>query len=156
MFPIAGQTVRPNGLKFFVNTHGKPGLAKKFQFFSYIFPSFFFKLLFFLPRAKPGTSASHIYLSVCLGVWLFVSNKRLNDLTDRAQFFCGTSSDPREVYLSNLQKLASNKIKLWKFWKSTIFFYKNRKIIFGFDLQCIQREHVHNWNRRWARSALKA
>ena len=35
-------------------------------------------------------------LSVCLSVCLFVSNKRQNGLTDRAQIFCGTSRDPRE------------------------------------------------------------
>ena len=36
---------------------------------------------------------------------------------------------------SNLQKFASNKIRF---------------------LKIQEREHVHNWNRRWARSALKA
>ena len=35
-------------------------------------------------------------LSVCLSVCLFVSNKRQNGWTDRAQIFCGTSCDPRE------------------------------------------------------------
>ena len=32
----------------------------------------------------------------CLFVCLFVSNKRQNGWTDRAQFFCGTSHDPRK------------------------------------------------------------
>ena len=35
-------------------------------------------------------------LSVCVSVCLFISNKRQNGWTDRAQIFCGTSSDPRE------------------------------------------------------------
>ena len=35
MLPIAGQTAGPNGLNFFVDTHGWPGgfKAKKFDFF---------------------------------------------------------------------------------------------------------------------------
>ena len=35
-------------------------------------------------------------LSVCLSVCFFVSNKRQNGWTDRAQIFCGTSRDPME------------------------------------------------------------
>ena len=35
-------------------------------------------------------------LLVCLGVRFFVSNKRQNGFTDRAQTLCGTSHDPRE------------------------------------------------------------
>ena len=37
-------------------------------------------------------------LSVCMFVCLFVSNKRQNGLTDRAQIFSGNSRDPREGY----------------------------------------------------------
>ena len=36
---------------------------------------------------------------VCLGVCLFVSNKRQNVWTDRAKNFCGTSRDHREGLL---------------------------------------------------------
>ena len=39
--------------------------------------------------------------------------------------------------------LASNKIRFMKILK----IYKIPEIIFVFVLQCIQREHVHNWNR---------
>ena len=35
-------------------------------------------------------------MSVCLSVCLFVSNKRQNGWTDRAQIFCGTSRDHME------------------------------------------------------------
>ena len=35
-------------------------------------------------------------LLVCLDVCPFVSNKRQNGLTHRAQILCGTSPDPRE------------------------------------------------------------
>ena len=55
------------------------------------------------------TAASSIYkfgLSVCLFVCLFVSNKRQNGWTDRAQIFCGTSRDHREglwmIKISNI------------------------------------------------------
>ena len=37
-----------------------------------------------------------------LGVCLFVSNKRQNGWTDLAQFFCGTSRDPRMVLLKKV------------------------------------------------------
>ena len=45
-------------------------------------------------------------LSVCLFVFLFVSNKRQNGWTDRAQIFSGTSRYPREglwiIKISNI------------------------------------------------------
>ena len=45
-------------------------------------------------------------------VCLFVSNKRQNGWTDRAQIFCGTSRDPREGYeWSKFQILVSIKIR---------------------------------------------
>ena len=73
-----------------------------------------------------------IYLYINLArpsVCLFVSNKRQNGWTDRAQFFCGTSRDHREVYeWSKFQIFVSIKIRsslnFWKFWKSTKFFVK--------------------------------
>ena len=96
----------------------------------------------------------------CLGLFLgfvclFVFNKRQNGWTDQAQLFCGTSRmTPGKVYgWSNFQKFATNKIQFLKILKSTIFI---KNVNFVFVLQCIQKEHVHNWNRRWALSALKA
>jgi len=47
--------------------------------------------------------------------------------------------------------------KKFKFLKIRDFFFlKIRKNFFFFVLKCKQKEHVHNLNRRWARSALKA
>ena len=43
-----------------------------------------------------------------------------------------------------------------KFLKTTKFFHEIRELFFVFVLKCTQREHVHNLNRRWARSTLKA
>ena len=49
-----------------------------------------------------------------------------------------------------------NFVKKFEFLKIREFFLKVRKIFFFFVLKCKQKEHVHNLNRRWARSALKA
>ena len=54
MLPIAGQTVGPNGLKFFVNIHGWRYRLKKFQ-------NFFQNFFYLFPRAMPDPSAS-IYI----------------------------------------------------------------------------------------------
>ena len=95
----------------------------------------------------------YITRQICSSEWvslsLFVSNKRQNGWTDRAKIFSGTSRDPREEYgWSNFQKFACNKIRLLKI--------RELFVCFLFVLQCKQREHVHNWNSRWTRSALKA
>ena len=52
MFPIAGQTAGPNGLKFFEDTHG-PWVAKGRQ--RQKIDYFYF---FFFSWARPGISAS--------------------------------------------------------------------------------------------------
>ena len=39
-----------------------------------------------------------VCMGVCLSVCPFVSNKRQNGWTDRAQILCGTSHDPREGF----------------------------------------------------------
>ena len=49
-----------------------------------------------------------------------------------------------------------NFVNKFKFLKIRDFFLKIRKIVFIFVLKCKQKEHVHNLNRIWARSALKA
>ena len=46
--------------------------------------------------------------------------------------------------------------KVFNFVKKKFEFLKIRKIFFFFVLKCKQKEHVHNLNRRWAQSALKA
>jgi len=70
-------------------------------------------------------------LSVCL----FVSNKRQNGWTDRAQIFCGTSREPREglwmIKISNIC-LHQNSIviKFFKIFKIREIFCENPRIIF--------------------------
>ena len=99
----------------------------------------------------------HLYinlacLSVCLFVCLFVSNKRQNGWTDRAQIFCGTSRDPREgLWMIEILKICV--LKVFNFVKK-FKFLKIHNFFFIFVLKCNQKEHVHNLNRRWARSAL--
>ena len=76
-----------------------------------------------------------VCLFVCLGVCLFVSNKRQNGWTDRAQIFCGTSKDPREglwmIKISNIC-LHQNSIviKFLKILKIREIFCENTRIIF--------------------------
>ena len=55
MLPIAGKTVGPNGLKFFVDTYGWPGgVIGKNNSTIFLQNSF---ILFFPPRALPGPAA---------------------------------------------------------------------------------------------------
>ena len=92
-------------------------------------------------------SESSIYkfgLSVCLSVCLFVSNKRQNGWTDRAQIFCGTSCDPREgLWMIKFSKIWIYQNLIFEnfenprifFWKSAKFFcllfvYKEKPCVF--------------------------
>ena len=60
MLRIAGQTTGPIGLKFFVDTHGWPGVLwpVKMEFF----PKFVSQILF--PRATPGPLASILSMNI--------------------------------------------------------------------------------------------
>ena len=74
-------------------------------------------------------------LSWCLGVCLFVCNKRLNGYTDWAQiFFCGISHDPREglcmIKISKIS-LQQNSILM----KPGFFAHKICEFLFVFVLQ---------------------
>jgi len=76
-----------------------------------------------------------VCLSVCLSVFLFVSNKRQNGWTDRAQIFCGIFRDPREglwmIKISNIcLHQNSISIKFFKILKIHEIFCKNPRIIF--------------------------
>ena len=65
----------------------------------------------------------------------------------------GTSRDPREgLWMIEFLKICLNKFDFWKFWKSAKSFYKIGWNFVCFVLICIQRENVHNWNRRWVKS----
>ena len=69
-------------------------------------------------------------MSVCLFVCLFVSNKRQNGRTDRAQILC--------FYFCKI---------FLNFENPRIFFYEINETFF-FVLKCTQREHVHNLNKK--------
>ena len=81
---------------------------------------------------------NHLYINlaclfVCFGVSLFVSTKRPNGRTDRAQIFVGHLGTPGKVYeWSTFQIFVSIKIRsslnFFKFWKSTKFFVKIREL----------------------------
>ena len=92
-----------------------------------------------------------LWLSVC---FFFVSKKkRQNGWTYRAHIAC-TSHDPREgLWMMKISKICLQ--QLW-FQKNPRYLTRKAQTIMFFVLQCIQRENVHNWNRIWMRSALKA
>ena len=72
------------------------------------------------------------------------------------KFFVEPHVTPGNVYRwSNFQNLASNNIRFTKISTIHNIFFKSTKYWFVFILQCIQREHIHNRNRRWEQSALK-
>ena len=48
-----------------------------------------------------------------------------------------------------------NFVKKFKFLKIREFCFKNPQNLFFLVLKCKQKEHVHNFNSRWARSAQK-
>ena len=95
-------------------------------------------------------------LLVFLFVYIQLTSTQLNWLGPN--FFVGPRVTPGRVYeWSNFQKCASNKIRFLKILKINEFsFIKSAKYLFVFVLQRTQREQVHNWNRRWARSSVKA
>ena len=108
-----------------------------------VFLEFFFESLIAPPpggiacldfRYKKYSTGKFIYIYT-LFVCPFVSNKRLNGFTDRAQILCGTSRDRSEgLWMIKISKISlqQNSI-LIKFWKSTKFF------VFCFVLQCTLR-----------------
>jgi len=83
----------------------------------------------------PAKSIYKFGLSVCLSVCLFVSNKRPNGWTDRAQIFCGTSRDPREgLWMIEILNICLHQnsivIKFLKILKIREIFCENPRIIF--------------------------
>ena len=98
-----------------------------------------------------------VCLGVCLSVWLFVSNKRQNGWTDRAQIFCGTSRDPREglwkIIISNIC-LHQNSIviKFLKILKIREIFCKNPRIIFVLFYD-VHKENIFTTNLEDGREA---
>ena len=102
------------------------------------------------------TSIYKFGLSVCLSVCLFVSNKRQNGWTDRAQIFCGTSHDPREgFWMIKFSKICLHQNSIFEnfenpricFWKSAKFFFmlfvnKENPCVFYFEY------NFYKWNKR--------
>ena len=109
------------------------GTVRRWVTFLFIF---YMKTKFTKSIYKFGLS---VCLFVCLPVCLFVSNKRQNGWTDRAQIFFETSRDPREglwkIKISNTC-LHHNAIVInfWKFWKSAKFFVKIHELLFSFKM----------------------
>ena len=89
---------------------------------------------------------------------LFVSNKRQNGWTDRAQILCGTSfMSPVKVNdWSKFQISLLTKFNFHKIFKIHETFVWNLRTFFVIVLQCTQRENVYNCHRVWVQSALKA
>ena len=84
----------------------------------------------------------YIYI-LCLSVCLFVSNKRQNGQTE--QILCVTSRDPRvDFWMIEFSKTYRKQNSVFENFENP------RNFCFCFVLQCTQREHVHNSNRRWA------
>ena len=99
-----------------------------------------------------------LYINLaCLSVCLFVSNKRQNGWTDRAQIFCGTSRDPREglwkIKISNIY-LHQNSIviKFLKILKIREIFCENPRIIFILFYD-VHRENMFRTNLEDGREA---
>ena len=92
-------------------------------------------------QIKIKSSLIYLYInSACLFVCLFVSNKRQNGWTDRAQIFCGTSRDSREglwIIKSSNICLHQNSIviKFFKILKIREIFCKIRELfLFSFTM----------------------
>ena len=109
----------------------------KIYFFLVIFSLtglFFWSFIFY----KFSLSIFYMYVYCCLlfiVVCLFVSNKRQNGWTDRAQIFCGTSRDSREglwiIKISNMCLYQNSiVIKFFKILKIREIFCENPRIIF--------------------------
>ena len=80
----------------------------------------------------------------CLFVCLFVSNKRQNDWTDRAQFFLWDIAWSQGRFMDDqiFKNLPPLKFDFWKFWKSAKFFWKSGEI-FCFCYSLTRRTPVY-------------
>ena len=92
-------------------------------------------------------------LSVLVSVCLFVSSKRQNGWTDRAQIFLWDITWPQGRFMNDLNDqnfkywLHQNSIfiKFLKKFKIHEFFLWKSANYFCLVLRCTQREHVHNF-----------
>ena len=151
----------------------KVSLSLGLRFYSYLtYPFLHFSFIFWLKIFKILMRAFNlsitlklilifiVILFVCLDVCFFVCIRKTPKLQNRwgLVFFVGPHLTTEKGYeWLNFKKIDSNKIRILKILKiNEIFFLNPRNNWFVFLLQCIQGENVHNWKRRWARSALQA
>ena len=82
----------------------------------------------------------------------------INGWTYRAQIFLWDLAWPQGRFMDDrISKICLHQNSIFEnFEIPRNCFIKSAKFLFVFVLQCTQRKHVHNWSRRWARSALKA
>jgi len=96
-----------------------------------------------------------VCLSVCLYVRFYPTNFKTAEQIGPS--FCVGLVPGKVFRWSKFQKFRSNKNRFWlNFENPRKVLIKSANFLFAFVLQWIQRENVHNWKRRWARSALKA
>ena len=71
----------------------------------------------------------HLYKEMF--VCLFVSKKRQNGWTDRAQIFCGTSRDPREgLWMIEFSKISLHQNSIFEQFENPRFFFKSANFFF--------------------------
>ena len=137
--------------------------SNKRYFLSWNPRTFFFnvhKENMFTIELENGREASWKSSSYTLLVCLFVSliNVKTAVLIG-PKFFVGPHvTQGRYMDDQMIKNLPLTKFDFWKIFKSTNFFWKSTNYLFCFVfvLQHLQKEHIHNWNRRWAQSVLKA
>ena len=118
---------------------------------------------YFQELNKSKKSINKFGLSGCLFVCLFVSNKRQNGWTARANIFCGISRDPREgLWMIKFSKICLHQNLILENFKNPQKMFSKICEIFCFWYLLTRRtpmyfiSNVYKWNKRWARSALKA
>ena len=98
-----------------------------------------------------GSLSIYICLSVCLSVRFYpIIVKTAEPIWPK--FCVGPHVTPGKVCKwSKFQKLVSRIISFsLNFENHEIFFLNPQTFLFVFVKQCIKRENVHNWKRRWA------
>ena len=91
-----------------------------------LFLLFQVKYVFLYIFTASSNKHRNLYINLaCLGaVCLFVSNKRQNDWSDRAQFFCGTSRDPREgLWMIKFSKICLHQNSIFENFENPLNFF---------------------------------
>ena len=88
----------------------------------------------------------HYYsdLYINLSVYPFVSNKRQNGWTDRAQIFCGTSHDPRDgLWMVKFSKICLHQNSFFENFENPRNFFLKIRNIFCFYYLLTRRTPVY-------------